>query len=106
MIYLLRYNDNIFDYKKICDEISLTIINPIINKMGFPLLNGNDIQMLRNSGGTVVYRESGDVMVWIINLDHKQDIRIGVILGSELVNIVGSLRESIKRDLVLNNVLG
>jgi hypothetical protein len=105
MIYLVKSGENTFEYEKICDEISLLILNPIIKGMNYPNLNGNDIQMLKNSGGTVVYRTSDDVMIWLINIEHEQDRKIGDILDNELLSIISNLRSTIKRDLILNKIL-
>ena len=105
MIYLVKSGENTFEYEKICDEISLLILNPIIRSRNFPGLTGNDIQMLRNSGGTLVCKAPGNIMIWLINLEHEQDKEIGVILGDELLDITNSLRNTIKRDLTINKII-
>jgi hypothetical protein len=105
MIYLVKSGENTFEYQKICDEISLLVLNPIIKGMNYPHLNGNDIQMLRNSGGTVICKTPDDIMIWLINIEHEQDEKIVTILGGELLDIVSNLRNTIKRDLILNKIL-
>jgi hypothetical protein len=105
MIYLVKSGENTFEYEKICDEISLLILNPIIKGMNYPHLNSNDIQMLRNSGGTVICKTPDDIIIWLVNIEHKQDKEIGIILGNELLDIVSNLRNTIKRDLILNKIL-
>lgn len=105
MIYLVKSGENTFEYQKICDEISLLVLNPIIRGMNYPNLNGNDIQMLRNSGGTVICKTPDDIIIWLINIEHEQDKEIGVILGDELLDIVSNLRNTIKRDLILNKII-
>lgn len=105
MIYLVKSGKNTFEYEEICDKISLLVINTIIKSMNYPHLNSNDMQILRNSGGTVVYRTSDDIMIWLINIKHEQDIKIVTILSNELVDIVSNLRNAIKRDLILNKIL-
>jgi hypothetical protein len=105
MIYLVKSGENTFEYDWICDEISLLVLNPIIKGMNYPHLNGNDIQILRNSGGTVVYRTPDDIMVWLVNIEHEQDKEIGIILGNELLDIVSNLRNTIKRNIKLNTIL-
>jgi hypothetical protein len=120
MIYLVKSGENTFEYEKICDEISLLILNPIIKGMNYPHLNGNDIQMLRNSGGTVICKTPDDILIWLVNIEHEQDEKIDgtkhtsplifghsnqVILGDELLDIISNLRNTIKRDLILNKIL-
>lgn len=105
MVYLVKSGENTFEYEKICDEISLLVLNPIIKGMNYPHLNGNDIQMLRNSGGTVICKTPDDIIIWLVNIEHKQDKEIGTILSDELLDIVSNLRNTIKRDLILNKIL-
>jgi len=114
MIYLVKSGENTFEYEKICDEISLLVLNPIIKGMNYPHLNGNDIQMLRNSGGTVVCKTPDNILIWLVNIEHEQDEKIGTesvsfpvlgILGDELLDIISNLRNTIKRDLILNKIL-
>jgi hypothetical protein len=105
MIYLVKSGENTFEYEKICDEISLLVLNPIIKGMNYPHLNGNDILMLRNSGGTVICKTPDDIIIWLVNIEHKQDKEIGTILSDELLDIVSNLRNTIKRDLILNKIL-
>jgi hypothetical protein len=68
-------------------------------------LNSNDIQMLRNSGGTVICKTPDDIIIWLVNIEHKQDKEIGIILGNALLDIISNLRNRIKRDLNLNKIL-
>jgi hypothetical protein len=108
-IYLVKSGENTFEYEKICDEISLLIINRVIRSMRYTQrnwnLNGNDIQMLKNSGGTFLCRTNKNIMIWLINIEHEQDRKIGDIFDNELLSIISNLISTIKRDLILNKVL-
>jgi hypothetical protein len=107
MIYLVKVGDSLFEYEKVGDykDIKLSELNKFITERTFPILSGNDIQMLKNSGGTVVCKTPSGEIVWLVNIDHQQDEKIGVILGEELVLIITNIISRIKRDLTLNEIL-
>lgn len=104
-LYLVEINDDYFSYEKAVETLHLYKINNFLSDKELPLLNGNDKQMLINSGGIVIYIKSKGNIIWLINLNHEQDKKIGVILGDDLLEIISSIRNKIKRDLKLNNIL-
>lgn len=103
-LYLAKIGDTIFDYNYIGSNLSILELNKNADLSSFPKLNNNDFQMIKNSGGTVLYRNN-NVIYWLVNIDHILDEKIGVVLGKELTDIVRNIISGIKRDLTINKVL-
>lgn len=103
LIFLAKIGNDYFNYQYIGDKISLLELNknPLIEK--YPVLNNDDYEMLKNSGGTLIYRElDPERFIWLININHKQ---LEFFNGSPLSEKIYSIIESIKRDITLNKVL-
>lgn len=103
-LYLVEINDDYFSYEKVVETLHLYQINNFLSDKELPGLNGNDKQLIRNSGGTVVCKKK-DNTIWLVNIDHTQDKKVGVILGSDLLKIVSNIINTIKRDLKLKTIL-
>lgn len=104
-LYLVEKDGDFFSYEKAVDTLHLYKINKFLSEKELPGLNGNDKQMIRNSGGTVVGLKSTGNIIWLVNIDHQQDKKVGVILGGELLETVSNIINLIKRDLKLNTIL-
>lgn len=108
-LYLVKKGEDVFEYKFVSDKLSLVELNnnPILSD--YPKLNNNDHQMITNSGGTVVksiLRGANNwEILWLVNIEHKQDKKVGVILGEDLVSIIRGIIDSIKRDLKISSIL-
>lgn len=103
-LYLVKIGDNLFEYECVSNTDSILELNNNIRLLDFPKLNNNDSQMIRNSGGTVLYRED-NILYWLVNIDHIQDEKIGVILGKELTDKIYNIISGIKRDIKLNSII-
>ena len=103
-LYLVKIGDNLFEYEWVSNTSSILELNNNIRLLDFPKLNNIDSQMIRNSGGTVLYRED-NILYWLVNIDHIQDEKIGVILGKELTDIIQNIISRIKRDIKLNSIM-
>jgi hypothetical protein len=121
-LYLVEINDNYFSYEKAVDTLHLYKINKFLSKKELPGLNGNDKQMIRNSGGTVVGLRCGCVwnlghaknletfkgtgnIIWLVNIDHQQNEKMKLYLSNELLENISTIIIKIKRDLKLNTIL-
>ena len=109
-LYLVKIGDNLFEYEIVdfLDNISVGVsifeLNNNKKLANFPKLNSDDSQMIKNSGGTICYKD-GDIMYWLVNIDHIQDEKVGVILGKELTDIIQNIISRIKRDIKLNSIM-
>jgi hypothetical protein len=103
-LYLVKIGDNLFEYEWVSNTSSILELNNNIRLLDFPKLNNNDSQMIRNSGGTILYKED-NILYWLVNIDHIQDEKIGVILGKELTDIIYNIISGIKRDIKLNSII-
>lgn len=103
-LYLVKIGDNLFEYEWISNTASILELNRNTKLLDFPKLNGDDSKMIKNSGGTICYKD-GDIMYWLVNIDHIQDEKIGVILGKELTDIIQNIISRIKRDIKLNSIM-
>lgn len=103
-LYLVKIGDNLFEYEWVSNTSSILELNNNIRLLDFPKLNNDDSQMIRNSGGTILYKED-NILYWLVNIDHIQDEKIGVILGKELTDIVYNIISGIKRDIKLNSII-
>lgn len=108
-LYIVKYGD-IFEYEHFSDTLSLPIINNFIksiDEVNYPLANSNDIDLIRSSGGTIIYFNRGiESSVCIIDLDFKyHDGEKYQSFDSEMRNRFGSIRLKIKRDLSIDNLL-
>lgn len=102
-IYIVRYGDNVLEYKKIIDSDSLSDINSKISVFNFdcdqtyPKLGGIDIELLRRFGGTVFYKENNSCIIHcLIDLDFN-DLDINT--QDEWQAKINNIRKSIKRDM-------
>lgn len=103
-LYLVKIGDNLFEYEWVSNTASILELNNNIRLLDFPRLNSDDSQMIKNSGGTICYKD-GIIMYWLVNIDHIQDEKIGVILGKELTDIIQNIISRIKRDIKLNSIM-
>jgi hypothetical protein len=103
-LYLVKIGDNLFEYEWVSNTSSILELNNNKKLANFPKLNSDDSQMIKNSGGTICYKD-GDIMYWLVNIDHIQDEKIGVILGKELTDIIYNIISGIKRDIKLNSII-
>jgi hypothetical protein len=103
-LYLTKIGNDLFEYEWISNKLSILELNNNVKLSLFPKLNNNDFSMIKNSGGTVLYKE-GDIIYWLVNINHIQDEKIGVILGKELTDIVHNNINRIKRDIKLNSIV-
>lgn len=103
-LYLVKIGDNLFEYEWVSNTASILELNNNIRLLDFPRLNSDDSQMIKNSGGTICYKD-GSIMYWLVNIDHIQDEKIGVILGKELTDIIQNIISRIKRDIKLNSIM-
>jgi len=103
-LYLTKIGNDLFEYEWISNKLSILELNNNVKLSLFPKLNNNDFSMIKNSGGTVLYKE-GDIIYWLVNINHIQDEKIGVILGKELTDIVHNTINRIKRDIKLNSIV-
>jgi hypothetical protein len=99
-LYIVKVGDKIFDYEWVGNKLSILELNKNGKLSAFPKLNNDDYSMIKNSGGTVLYREN-DIIHWLVNINHILDEKVGVILGKELTDIVNGIINSIKRDIKL-----
>ena len=103
-LYLTKIGNDLFEYEWISNKLSILELNNNVKLSLFPKLNNDDFSMIKNSGGTVLYKE-GDIIYWLVNINHIQDEKIGVILGKELADIVHNIINRIKRDIKLNSIV-
>jgi hypothetical protein len=103
-LYLTKIGNDLFEYEWISNKLSILELNNNVKLSLFPKLNNDDFSMIKNSGGTVLYKE-GDIIYWLVNINHIQDEKIGVILGKELTDIVYNTINRIKRDIKLNSIV-
>jgi hypothetical protein len=103
-LYLTKIGNDLFEYEWISNKLSILELNNNVKLSLFPKLNNDDFSMIKNSGGTVLYKE-GDIIYWLVNINHIQDEKIGVILGKELTDIVHNTINRIKRDIKLNSIV-
>jgi hypothetical protein len=103
-LYLTKIGNDLFEYEWISNKLSILELNNNVKLSLFPKLNNDDFSMIKNSGGTVLYKE-GDIIYWLVNINHIQDEKIGVILGKELTDIVHNIINRIKRDIKLNSIV-
>jgi hypothetical protein len=68
-IHLVKISENL---KKFCQDIAF----PPSNSMSRSL-NSNDVFALMDKGHTIMYRESDDIIHWVIDLDHSNYIPLG-----------------------------
>jgi hypothetical protein len=103
-LYLTKIGNDLFEYEWISNKLSILELNNNVKLSLFPKLNNDDFSMIKNSGGTVLYKE-GDIIYWLVNINHIQDEKIGVILGKELTEITHNTINRIKRDIKLNSIV-
>jgi len=103
-LYLTKIGNDLFEYEWISNKLSILELNNNVKLSLFPKLNNDDFNMIKNSGGTVLYKED-DIIYWLVNINHIQDEKIGVILGEELTDIVHNTINRIKRDIKLNSIV-
>lgn len=93
---------NIIDYEYMSDTRSLLVLNKIVSKMGYSLLNNSDAVMIDNNGGTLAYVKRTRVAeqhVYIVNIDYdRYDIE------SMYFRLIEELKVHI-RDTKINTVL-
>jgi hypothetical protein len=103
-LYKLRYGEHkgIFEYVKFLNSNSLKEINKNID--GFPLLNNNDMELLRGCGGTVIYKTlySHDdcVIDYIIDIDFEENITH----FDDWKSKIGKFISIIKRDIKIKEL--
>lgn len=105
-IYLVKIGDNTFEYYWLTNKLSLHELKKSLDKrlsISRQILGNNDIEMLKNSGGTVLYKKGSTY--WLVNIEHKQDKKIGVILGKELTSMIFDIITRIKRDKKLKSII-
>lgn len=103
LIYLVKTGNNYFDYEYIHDNISLLELNKCKLLKNYHVLNNSDYEMLKNNGGTLIYRvNSPERFIWLVNINHQE---LDFFLGSPLSGKIKSMIESVKRDLTINKVL-
>jgi hypothetical protein len=103
-LYLTKIGNDLFEYEWISNKLSILELNNNVKLSLFPKLNNDDFSRIINSGGTVLYKE-GDIIYWLVNINHIQDEKIGVILDKELTDIVHNTINRIKRDIKLNSIV-
>jgi hypothetical protein len=104
-LYIVKVGDKIFDYEWVGNNnLSILELNKNSKLSTFPKLNNNDYSMIKNSGGTVLYKKD-DVIYWLVNIEHTLDEKVGVILGKELTDMVYNIISGIKRDIKLNYIV-
>lgn len=104
-LYLVEKDGDFFSYEKSVNTLHLYKINKFLHEKELPGLNGNDKQMIRNSGGTIVCKNNKGNIIWLINIDHQQNEKMKLYLSNELLETVSTIINVIKRDLKLNTIL-
>lgn len=116
-LYKVRYgqDEGVFEYEHFLNSDSLKEINSKIGKLimdnleskeHFPLLNGDDMELLRGCGGTVIYKNDNWVIDYLIDLDFKETNEVfDVRLADDWKSKVRTLISSIKRDIKINLIL-
>lgn len=105
----------IFIYSNIVNEINLSEWNKIVRKIDerYPILDSNDIYLMRTIGGTVIYRDNNEDLTYLIDMDFMRSqfqpklaaTHRNTLQDPYLYDKFESFRKSIKRDMELNEVL-
>ena len=111
-IYLVKIGKDILEYELISDNLSLVELNGKLRcwwrinsrLLSFPALNNNDCELIKNSGGTVLYRDN-DIIYWLINIEHIRNESVSIIIGKRLATIIDNMISSIKRDVKINSII-
>ena|ERR1022692_1736173 len=111
-LYKVISSDYKFEYSYIGDKLDLRILNKYIQteyNYSIPLMNGDDISIIKNGGGTVMHvngniSESKSEWYYLIDLDFNR-AESYEILDNYLYDKFESIRQGIKRDIKLTEVL-
>lgn len=107
-IYKIVVNDNKFEYCFITDTINLLEWNKILKTSHnyYPQLDSNDTSLMRDIGGTVIYRSNNNDYTYLIDIDfvftqgYRQSLE-----DPYLLDKFETFRKSVKRDMELSKVL-
>ena len=99
-LYIVRIDDNIFEYDYISDYLSILQLNNHDKLSLFPKLNGNDYNTIKYNGGTLLYRSRSHrtakyTKIYLVNIYHQQD-------SNNSNEIINDIIIRIKRDMKLN----
>jgi hypothetical protein len=103
-LYIVEIGDNIFSYDYIGNKLSLIQLNNNDKLSLFPRLSNVDYQMVKNNGGTVLYKKN-NLIYWLINIEHPVGKNLGIISSKEITNIINNIINSINRDIKLNFII-
>jgi hypothetical protein len=104
-LYLIKLGDDIFQYIWIGNNLSLLDLNKNRKLSKFPKLNNNDYEMIKNSGGTVLYKKD-TITWWLVNINLTQILEDEIILTNSALKVkIINIIDSLKRDIKLNQII-
>lgn len=104
-LYKVRFGEKegVFEYHFLIRTNSLKDINSIRKEHGFGVLNSNDIELLRNCGGTLLYKEDGCwILNYLVDLDFDRYENIDYNQWMSKIKIIVDI---IRRDMKISKVL-
>ena len=105
-LYKVTISPTTFEYEYLTDTCHIQMLNKIISELDLPLLGSNDSTLIKSVGGTIISydRIDKDKKYYIIDLDYIRG-PINISYNGELYERFKNLRDSIKRDMSIINIV-